>query len=87
MVKRGMAGRGRGGAPPLPRQRWALRIVQVTLAVLAVFVLNLAFNALTSPERELPEALVLAAVGAVAAGWALWMGVRTVRGPQPPSLD
>lgn len=87
MVKRGMAGRGRGGAPPLPRQRWALRIVQLTLLMLAAFLLNLAYNAVRAGEGEWSEVLVLTLTGCVAARWALWMGIRTVRGPQPPSLD
>jgi hypothetical protein len=88
VVKRGMSGKGRGGAPPLPRQRWALRIVQLTLALLAVFVLNLAYNSFAAPgARDWGEVSLLALAGCVAAGWALWMGVRTVRGPQPPSLE
>jgi len=88
MVKRGMSGRGRGGAPPLPRQRGALRVVQLTLVMLAAFFFNLAYNSYaTGSAPDLGEVFVLGAVGLASAGSALWMGIRTVRGPQPPSLD
>jgi hypothetical protein len=88
MVKRGMSGRGRGGAPPLPRQRGALRVVQLTLIILAAFLLTLAYTSYAnSPAPDLGEMFVLGAVGLTAAASALWMGIRAVRGPQPPSLQ
>jgi hypothetical protein len=88
MVKRGMSGKGRGGAPPLPRQRGALRVVQLTLVMLAVFLLNLAYSSYAAgAQPDWAAVAVLVLSGCVAGGWALWMGVRTVRGPQPPSLD
>ncbi|MGQ0679089.1 MAG: hypothetical protein ACT4OM_05430 [Actinomycetota bacterium] len=86
MVKRGISGKGRGGAPPLPRQRGALRVVQLTLAALAVFGFILAYDSWLE-STDLAETAVLTVAAATAAGWALWMGIRTVRGPQPPSLD
>ncbi|HEX2054127.1 MAG TPA: hypothetical protein VHJ78_10435 [Actinomycetota bacterium] len=92
MVKRAISGKGRRGAPPLPRQRRALRVVQVSLLALGLFLGNLAYRSWTAysageANAGLDEAafLTAAAVGAVAA--VLWMGLRTVRGPQPPALD
>jgi hypothetical protein len=83
-----MSGKGRGGAPPLPRQRWALRIVQLTLTMLGAFLLNLAYSSFARrSERDWGEVSVLVLAGCLAVGSALWMGIRTVRGPQPPSLD
>jgi hypothetical protein len=88
MVKRGMSGRGRGGAPPLPRQRGALRVVQLTLVMLGAFLLNLAYTSYANRSApDLGEVFVLGAVGLAAAAFALWMGIRAVRGPQPPSLQ
>lgn len=87
MVKKAISGRGRRGAPPLPRQRGALRVVQVTLAGLALFLLQLAYASSSDGGAAPSEAAVLFAVGLTCGAYALWMGVRTVRGPQPPSLD
>lgn len=87
MVKKAISGRGRRGAPPLPRQRGALRVVQVTLAGLAIFLSQLAYSSSSDEGAEPAEALVLFAVALICGGYAVWMGIRTVRGPQPPSLD
>lgn len=92
MVKRAISGKGRRGAPPLPRQRRALRIVQLSLLALAAFVGNLAYRSWLQADAGEPgaslvevAALGLATAAALAGVW--WMGVRTVRGPQPPVLE
>ena len=100
-MKRGMSGKTRRGSPPLPRQRKALRVVQLTLLAVAVAVALLAVAALHrhqhplaaadtlgTPDREgLGEVLVLA-VGALGfAGLSLGMGLRVVRGPDPRDPD
>lgn len=92
MVKKAISGKGRRGAPPLPRQRGALRVVQVTLLLLGAFLAYLAYESWVAyreavPNAGLDEAVALGAAAALAAGGALWMGIRTVRGPQPPSLE
>ncbi len=62
--------------------------MQLTLAMLAIFLLNLAYRSYAAgAERDWSELVVLVLAGCAAAGSALWMGIRTVRGPQPPSLD
>lgn len=100
-MKRGMSGKNRRGSPPLPRQRKALRVVQLTLLGVAVAVGLLAVAALHRyqhplaasatlgiPGREgLGEVAVLV-VGALGfAGLALSMGLRVVRGPDPRDPD
>lgn len=85
MVKKAISGGGRRGAPPLPRQRGALRVVQVTFAGLAIFLFQLASSSDEGPASG--EVLLLFAVALFCGAYALWMGIRTVRGPQPPSLD
>lgn len=85
MVKKAISGKGRGGAPPLPRQRGALRVVQITLAALGAFLFNLAYRSWMG--SEVAQAVVLVAVALICVAWALWMGIATVRGPRPPSLD
>jgi hypothetical protein len=91
-MKRGMSGRGRRGAPPLPRQRAALRVVQLTFLALAVFLAKLAaesWSVYSQPHSSVgPGQVLFLAGGAVmCAAGAAWMGFRTVRGPQPPTLD
>ncbi len=81
-MKRAIAGKGRRGAPPLPRQRMALRVVQVTLVALAASLVRLAALGNGIQERV---GLASAAIGSVS--FAVWMGIRTVRGPRPPSID
>jgi hypothetical protein len=92
MVKRAISGKGRRGAPPLPRQRGALRVVQLSLLCLAAFLGNLAYRSWLAYSDRLPNSgldeVVALALMAVATVWGvLWMGLRTVRGPQPPTLD
>jgi hypothetical protein len=93
-----MAGRNRRGAPPLRRQRGALRVVQLTLLALAVGLGLLAVQAWGSRSRPesaldgttqagLGEVAVLGAFSALSAAGALSIGVRTVRGPEAPPLD
>lgn len=100
-MQRGISGKTRRGAPPLARQRRALRVVQLTLLGLAVFLGTLAIRAWRDyarpPSAEARvlegvspagagEVLVLA-VGAIGFfGGAVAMGVRRVRGPEPPGL-
>lgn len=90
-MKRAVSGKGRSGTPPLPRQRKALRVIQATLLALATVAAGLAWSSWrqfsdTGASHRLAAWIFLsvAAVGSVAA--ALWMGIRTVRGPQPPAL-
>ena len=90
MVKKAISGRGRRGAPPLPRQRSALRVVQLSLAGLALFLVNLAYRSWLDlsrhPNAGLDELIALVAAAVLCVAGCLWMGVRTVRGPQPPTL-
>lgn len=98
-MQRGISGKTRRGAPPLPRQRKALRIVQVTLAAMAVFMAMLTISAWTQYRdrpssvaqqldgrrpRTLAEVLILGSGAVFFAGGCLAMGARTVRGPEPP---
>jgi hypothetical protein len=92
MVKQAISGKGRRGAPPLPRQRGALRVVQVTLLALAAFLGILAYRSWTAysasePNVGIDEVAALGAAAALALFGCLWMGLKTVRGPQPPSFD
>lgn len=92
MVKRAISGKGRRGAPPLPRQRGALRVVQVTLLLLAAFLGNLAFLAWVNysgndPNTGIDQVAALSVAALLSVSGCLWMGIRTVRGPQPPSFD
>lgn len=92
MVKQAISGKGRRGAPPLPRQRGALRVVQVALLALAAFLGNLAFISWTAysdaqPNTGIDEVAGLALAALFSLYGCLWMGLRTVRGPQPPSFD
>jgi hypothetical protein len=97
-MKRGMAGRTRRGAPPLRRQRGALRVVQLTLLALALGLALLAVRAWGSRGRPasalegsrpagLGEVVVLGGFAVLSAAGALSIGVRTVRGPEAPALD
>jgi hypothetical protein len=96
-VKRGMAGRTRRGAPPLRRQRGALRVVQLTLLALAGMLGALAASAFRNrgpaamaeglAPSSLLEAAVLLLLAVLSVAGALAIGVRTVRGPEPPSLE
>ena len=96
-MKRGLSGKTRRGSPPLPRQRKALRVVQLTLVALALSLAALAVSAwnqrahpqpaaatLGPPSRHgLGEVVVLGA-GALSFGaLAAGMGLRVVRGPDP----
>ena len=100
-MKRGLSGKTRRGSPPLPRQRKALRVVQLTLAALGVCLVLLAASALHQHRHPLAPGAVLGAsgghgfgevvalaVGAVAlVGLAVAMGIRVVRGPDPHLPD
>lgn len=98
-MQRGISGKTRRGAPPLPRQRKGLRVVQLTLAALAVFMALLAISAWSgfrdppslvtqhlegSRPRNLAEVAILGAGAIALAAASFAMGVRTVRGPEPP---
>lgn len=92
MVKKAISGKGRRGAPPLPRQRGALRVVQVSLLALAAFLGNLAYRSweeynAAAPAAGVDEVAGLVVMALICVGGVLWMGLRTVRGPIPPSLD
>ena len=87
-MKRAISAKGAKGTPPLPRQRRALRVVQLCLIALAVTAAFFASRALGSdPMGGAAEVVVLAALSLLGLGLAVWMGVRTVRGPQPPTLE
>ncbi len=67
-------------------------MVQLSLLGLALFLSNMAYRSWLAyssaePNTRLDEVVVVGAVALVCAAGCLWMGVRTVRGPQPPSLD
>jgi hypothetical protein len=92
-----MSGKTRRGSPPLPRQRKALRVVQLTLVGLAVCLAVLAVSAVNQHRHPLAPGATLGApsghgigevvalgAGALAlAGLAFAMGIRVVRGPEP----
>ncbi|MGH2733598.1 MAG: hypothetical protein ACRDJG_11815 [Actinomycetota bacterium] len=96
-----MSGKTRRGAPPLARQRKALRVLQMTLAAISVALGLLAFRAwdqYRNPASDAPhlgrstpagraEVTVLAAGALLFGGWALSIGVRVPRGPELPSLE
>lgn len=99
-MQRGISGKTRRGAPPLPRQRQALRVVQVTLAALAAFMALLTISAWAvyrNPPssvaqqidgrrpRSLADVLILGSGALFFAAGAVAMGARTVRGPEPPT--
>ncbi|HLI57712.1 MAG TPA: hypothetical protein VKY26_11865 [Actinomycetota bacterium] len=100
-MKRGMSGKTRRGSPPLPRQRKALRVVQLTLLGIAVILGALASSAWSQHRHPLSAAaaigqtstvgfgeLAVLILGALAfAGLALAMGLRVVRGPEPDEAD
>lgn len=100
-MKRGMAGKTRRGAPPLPRQRTALRVVQVTLLGVGLYLAWLATLAWSAYVRSsaassigtgraapvgLGEVVVLGAGALLFFGFAVAMGMRAVRGPAPPDV-
>ena len=92
-----MSGKTRRGSPPLPRQRKALRIVQLTFLGLAACLALLAVSALNQHRHPLApdttlgaptghglgEVVALAAGAVGLAGMAYAMGIRVVRGPDP----
>lgn len=101
-MQRGISGKTRRGAPPLGRQRLGLRIVQLTLAALAVFIGILAFRAYgifrDPPDAhalqmegaryvEVAEVIVLGALAAISGAGSMAMGLRAVRGPEPPPIS
>lgn len=95
-MKRAIAAKGRKGSPPLPRQRLALRMVQFTLVGITFALSWLAYEAWVrysgrdsggSKEVRFDEVLGLSLAAVIFFSLALWMGFRTVRGPQPPTLD
>lgn len=81
-MKRQMGAAGRKGSPPLPRQRRALRVTQLTLIMLAIWLVRL-----IGESQDIPGAVVLGLAAVFLTTFAVWMGVRTVRGPVPPELD
>ena len=100
-MKRGLAGRTRRGAPPLPQQRRALRVVQVVLFALSVFLGWLTVQswiAFREPspagvaglgqtvETGLGQVIVLVLLTLATLAGALAMGLRIVGGPTPPEL-
>lgn len=100
-MKRGLAGKTRRGAPPLPQQRRALRVVQITLIGLALWFGRLSVNAWVAYERPatpsaaqlagieqatLGEVVLLALIALGFLAGAIAMGLRIVRGPEPPRL-
>ena len=67
-------------------------MVQVTLLALAVFLGNLAYRSWlgyseSEPNTGLDEVVGLAVMALLTLYGFLWMGLRAVRGPQPPSFD
>lgn len=101
-MQRGLSGKTRRGAPPLSRQRKALRVVQLTLVGVAVFLTMLTVDAYRdyqnppsdearqlegARERELGDVLVPAVLAALFAAGALAMGLSMVRGPEPPAIQ
>lgn len=85
-MKRAIAQRTRRGSPPLPRQRAALRVVQLTFVGMAVATGFLAVQAWESRDPPLQLIfLATASLGLLIA--AIAMGLRTIRGPRPPHLD
>jgi hypothetical protein len=93
-----MAGRTRRGAPPLRRQRGALRVVQLTLLALGGMLGVMAYRAwaardtATAPLQGvsatgLAESVVLGVFAVLSVLGVLAIGVRTVRGPEPPTLE
>lgn len=99
MVKRAITSKSRG-SPPLPRQRRALRLLQATLVVVGFVLATLSFDAysartygvpalwISGPDSpSLPEIVSLGTAAALSFGGAAAMGLRVVRGPEPPELD
>lgn len=90
-MKRAIAAKGRKGSPPLPRQRMALRLVQLTLVGIAFCLAWMAYQAgeadIYSKAVRFEEVVGLSIAGLAFLMLAFWMGFRTVRGPQPPTLD
>lgn len=100
-MKRGLAGKTRRGSPPLPRQRKALRVVQLTLLAIGVVLVALAVSAFHQHAHPLTTAMAVdptdrpglgevfvLMTGAIAfLGLAWGMGVRVVRGPEPDPAD
>lgn len=96
-MKRAMSGKTRRGSPPLPRQRKALRVVQLTVLGVAIALAVLTANAWRSYRHPLSAASTLGSasgsgLGEVIAlgagviafgGLAAGMGLRVVRGPEP----
>jgi hypothetical protein len=67
-------------------------VVQLTLLALAVFLTRLAVDSwslLSDPNAaiDLGQVVFLGTAAVLCASGAFWMGFRTVRGPQPPSLE
>lgn len=88
-MKRGIAGGTRRGAPPVGRQRVGLRVTQITLAGVAAYLALLvlrSWDSFSAGDTGLGEIISLAAGGGLFLGLALSMGIRTVRGPEPPKL-
>jgi hypothetical protein len=67
-------------------------VVQVSLLLLAAFLGKLAVTSLQQRGEGdhhvgMGQAILLAVLALLAVGGAGWMGLRTVRGPEPPSLE
>jgi biotin transporter BioY len=57
------------------------------LVALAAWLGWLASRQWTADAPNTQAAIVLGALGLIALAGAAWMGLRTVRGPEPPQLD
>lgn len=87
-MKRGLSGKTRRGAPPEARQRLGLRVLQLTILGLGVFLAVKAVTALASyRSATLGETMFLGAGALLCFGVVLWMGGRAIRGPRPPSIE
>lgn len=86
-MKRGLSGKTRRGAPPLPQQRRALRVVQLSFLFLALFFGWLVFRSLEqNTAREWGEVILLSLLALLSAAAVFAMGFSLVRGPEPPEI-
>jgi type IV secretory pathway VirB2 component (pilin) len=96
-VKRGLSGKTRRGGPPLERQRIALRVIQLTFLVLAVWMFWFAASKYVELSNHTPgtfepvpptltEIVAFLVAGVIATIAAVVMGLRVVRGPRLPPV-